>query len=93
LIYEPLTQDWSVELLNHFTLQGLAFQLKPGRLPGRRFKVRNSPDARISSKLGAILGLDAPDLLVSAKVGVLRHVGRVLAGLRVTAKTSARARM
>jgi hypothetical protein len=49
-----------------------------GRLPS---------DARIPSKLGAILRLDGSDLLVSAKVGVLRHVGRVLAGLRVTAES------
>jgi hypothetical protein len=42
LIYEPLPEHWSAELLNHFTVQRLAFQLKPGRLPGRCFKVRNS---------------------------------------------------
>ena len=51
-----------------------------------------SPDVanghpRRRSKLGAILRLDASDLLVSPKVGVPRHVGRVLAGLRVTAES------
>jgi hypothetical protein len=29
LIYEPLAEDRSAKLPNHFTLQGLAFQLKP----------------------------------------------------------------
>jgi hypothetical protein len=53
LIYEPLAEDRSAQLLNHFTLQGLAFQLKPAGFPGRRFKVRNSPDARISSDMMA----------------------------------------